>query len=80
MSLIGKARVRITVEIGLTGRWGSDCTIAQIEKQAREEAIQSLRLGVAIRGLQAGLSEHRRDEATLVGVPQVDTVIVSEEP
>ena len=76
---VAVARVRLLVEIPLRSTWGVECSVSQIEKQAVEEAVQALRLGVAINGLQAGLGEHARTEGRIVGSPAVETVIVSNE-
>lgn len=33
------ARVKVVVEVQLTQPWGDDCTLGQLNKQAREDAI-----------------------------------------
>lgn len=43
MRVQATARVTMTVEIQVGGTWGDDCDIAQIHRQAAEEAIGILR-------------------------------------
>lgn len=76
-SLGAKALVQITVELDIAGRWGADCTVAQIHKQARDAAIGYLRSGLVIDGLtRDGVGDKRH--ATVVGKPRVTAVVVDE--
>ena len=36
------ARAQVTVELSGLGSWGTDCTVAQVHKQAAEAAISRL--------------------------------------
>lgn len=37
------ARVRLVIDMPLSGSWGNDCTIDQVYKQARESALEYIR-------------------------------------
>ena len=40
--ILATARVQITVDIAVNSTWGDGCSIDQIHKQAKEEAIKFL--------------------------------------
>jgi len=42
MSKKQEVKVNITVTMKCECTWGDDCTIAQVKRQAREEALRSL--------------------------------------
>lgn len=73
-----RARVRVTVEIEIPGgAWGSDCTIDQVYKQAKETAIGTLRQGLIIDGLRQGNMAEAR--AMLIGDPYVTAVLADKQ-
>lgn len=38
-----RAKVIVTIEVSLTDTWGTDCTVGQIQKQAKDGALGKLR-------------------------------------
>ena len=71
------ARVRITLDIPINQGWSSDCNLEQVYRQAKESAINELRLGLSINGLINTLSR-AKSNGTIVGDPQVTTIIINE--
>jgi hypothetical protein len=70
MRLIAKAEVLATFRINLGDRWGSECTMEQIRKQALD----------CYQGQIEGLREElMRKKVELVGTPKVRVVIVDED-
>lgn len=66
------ARVRLTVEVPVTSRWGSDCPLEQIFKQASDEAT---------RYIKNLFERHRPDggnRVQIVGQPDVVAVLLPE--
>lgn len=62
-------RVTVTLEIDVLDSWGNDCTVEQIQKQARDSAI-----GVC-RGKTYELYEYfRNNRARVIGDPKVQAV------
>jgi hypothetical protein len=61
------ARVQLTVSIDLKDTWGNECTINQIQKQAKDGAISSMWKWVEETGV------------TIVGEPKVTIVIIENE-
>ena len=59
----GRARVRLVVEVDDCGTWGEACDLAQVQKQAAEEAVFKLR-----KQLPHG--------AKIIGEPIVEMVLV----
>jgi hypothetical protein len=45
-------RVRVVVEVPVRSTWGSDCTVAQVQKQGIEEAVGALRRVVGSSGIR----------------------------
>ncbi len=66
------ARVTLTIEISSLGSWGGDCTVAQIYKQAAEEAVGRLRNLIGKHQLMHSMK--------IVGEPQVTGVFTMEKP
>lgn len=52
MKTTSRARVIVTLDIPIGGEWSDGGTIEQINKQAREEALNTLRNAVIIDGLR----------------------------
>lgn len=44
--MITKAKVTLTVEVTVNSTWGAECSVQQIFKQAREEAIAMVKRDV----------------------------------
>jgi hypothetical protein len=63
------ARVIVTLDIPANGCWGEECTLAQIQKQAKESVLGTLQIKL----IQASTSFR------LVGEPKVTVVLVQEE-
>lgn len=61
-----KARVQLVVEIEPEDRWGGDCAIDQLYKQAAESALQIL---------SAALKPGEHGKITLAGEPKVIGII-----
>jgi hypothetical protein len=74
----GSARVQLTVEIPLSGGWGDDCTIGQLNKQAAEEAIGALRRGLVIDGMKNALVTSPV-AARVIGTPVVIGILTEED-
>lgn len=67
MKVQATARVTMTVELRVGGTWGDECDIAQIHKQAAEEAI----------GILRRMKEPQRVAPyTIIGEPIVRAVLV----
>lgn len=67
----GSARVILTVEVPLHGSWGSDCTLSQVHKQAKDEALGYIRqLVKSATQKPAGLR--------VVGQPDITAVLIDE--
>lgn len=64
------ARVQVTIEIDAGSSWGPDCTVAQIQQQAGEEATRRL----------VDLVAAARVKANIVGTPKVTTIIHGAKP
>lgn len=62
------ARVKVELEIAVGSKWGADCSIEQIHKQAENEAV-----GI-IRHLCEQAQERR---VTIIGTPNISAVIVN---
>lgn len=60
------AIVTLTVEVRANGSWGTDCSVAQVHRQAAESAIGYLNNLARIQG---------SGRLTIVGKPEVKTVI-----
>lgn len=61
---IAYANVTVTLKVRAEGSWGDECTIKQINKQAKESALGAIR-----RGLQ-------NNRFSIIGDPKVDTVTI----
>ncbi len=62
------ARVTLTIEVDCSSRWGGDCSLGQLSKQGKEEAIGKLRtLLETTRGVR------------IVGEPSVRAIITEEQ-
>jgi len=69
-----RARVLLTLEVDLSGRWGSDCTVGQVHDQAGREAVDKV-----FRLVKGGtVDTDPRKEVRLVGTPRVTAVLVDE--
>lgn len=62
------ALVRVTIEVDAGSSWGPDCTVAQIRKQAGEEAMLRLRNAL----------NQSRTPFAIVGQPAVVSVMHGE--
>lgn len=75
-----RVRVQVTVEMDVPDVWGGECPMSQIHKQAQDSALNALRGGLIIHGLQSSepvpLS---RVIAKVIGQAKVEAVVVSEE-
>lgn len=70
-----RARVLLTLEVDLSGRWGSDCTVGQVHDQAGREAVDKV-----FRLVKGGtVDTDRRKEIRLVGDPKVTAILVDQE-
>jgi hypothetical protein len=58
----------VTIEVRGLGSWGTDCSLEQVHRQAREAAIGYLR----------NLDKDRR--FTIVGQPEIKTIIAERQP
>lgn len=74
--VVARARVVVTVEIPLPDKWGADCSLDQIQKQAKDGAENALRNGLVLSYLQCGRDP--KTEATIVGEPRVTAILVDE--
>ena len=64
-----RAVVHLTLEITVSSGWGGDCSLDQVFKQAREEAVGKINTALA-----AG-RETLRNEIKIVGTPLIQSVI-----
>ncbi len=64
----GCARVEVTLEVNLLDRWGSDCEIKQLFKQAADGAV-----------LKVGNLIHGDPTIRLKSKPKVTAVLVEED-
>lgn len=64
------ASVQVTVEVQADGAWGSDCTLAQVHKQAKEDIEGQLRR------VQEAL---RQGNMRVASIGPVKTIITREE-
>ncbi len=62
------ARASVTIEIEVSGRWGKDCTLEQVNSQAMAAAFGALR-----QTLSSTVSGQRMK---IVGEPVITTIIV----
>jgi hypothetical protein len=69
MKVIASARVRVTLDIQLTERWGTDCPLAQVHEQAKDTVLGMLRNN-RISALQ---------RADIVGTPYVEAILTEED-
>ncbi len=74
--VIAHARVRVTLDIEVSGSWGGDCDVDQIEKQAATEALGACRRGLVIDMMGNNPANLR---ATVVGTPEVEAVLTRRE-
>lgn len=69
--IVATARVRVVLEIPLNDTWGNDCTVAQVQKQARD----------GVRGLLAShklsINSPELHRAEVIGEPEVIAVLVA---
>lgn len=63
------ARVRLTIDIPVRSSWGADCTMAQIYKQAEQDAQDMLR--------QFFEKNNLIGRACVIGEPKVTAVLAS---
>lgn len=63
------ARVTVTIEIAVPDAWGTDCTVAQVQQQAKKSA-----LGIIERIKQRGYVDYQ-----IVGEPIVRAILVEEQ-
>ncbi|HEY6056192.1 MAG TPA: hypothetical protein VIU86_19840 [Gaiellaceae bacterium] len=63
--LIVTARVRLTLDVVVSDTWTASVQLDQVEKEARESALQQLRAGVS---------------HVVVGTPEVTAVLVRRWP
>lgn len=68
MKITGSARVQVVIEVP-TSTWGDDCPLAQVYKQARDEAINHVGRMIA--------KEHG---VRIVGEPIIIATIVERAP
>ncbi len=61
-----KAKVTVMLEVYLNDTWGDECTVAQINKQARASAIGLLNRA------------YNGKDVQIVGVPEVTSVLVQD--
>ena len=66
-SIKASARVKILLEISLSDRWGSDCTLTQVHKQAKDSARNRLN------GILAGVAD-----VQIIGKPEAMAILVEE--
>lgn len=64
-----RAIVRLSVEVTIGDRWGQECTVEQIQKQAKESALKVLRK----------TAEMKESPIKIVSELEVRTIIVEEE-
>jgi hypothetical protein len=62
-----KARVTLIVEVEVRGTWGDDCTVAQVHKQAAEEACGAIR------------NAADRHDIKIIGEQKVDMITTTRE-
>ncbi len=72
-----RARVVLTVEFACAGSWNDTADVAQITKQAIDDAKGALRTGLAVDGLVSHGGGGKRP-ATIVGTPRVTVVLIDE--
>lgn len=65
----GRAVVQLTLEITVSSGWGGDCSLDQVFKQARDEAVGKINTALA-----AG-RETLRNEIRIVGTPLIQSII-----
>lgn len=79
-----RARVTVTIEIGVKDRWNSECAVDQIRRQAIESAIQELHDGASIAhngryGTRSAYAVFGKPNWALIGEPKVEAVIIGED-
>ena len=62
------ARVTVTLEIVVPSSWGKDCPVSQVYRQAAESAVSTIYHAIRASNIKA----------TVVGKPEVTTVIAPE--
>jgi len=70
MSIQVSARATVTVEFLVASNWGDDCSMAQIEKQAREEAIQILGRRATVGDIRLNIIDAPRIQVVLIERPR----------
>jgi hypothetical protein len=66
------ATVTLTIEVRADGCWGPDCTLSQIDKQAKESAMQTIYNADKLhRFIKSG-------HLKIIGTPTVDRIIVKD--
>lgn len=75
--VMATARVQITVDIDVEGAWDSDCTVGQVQEQAKESALTALRNGLLVEGLKSAQAVSPR-RAVIVGAPRVMPILLTE--
>lgn len=66
-----KAIVRLKIEIPLTDRWGEDCDFSQVQKQARDSAVGTIRKIVEL--------NYKQLQIRILEEPEVTAILVEEE-
>jgi hypothetical protein len=69
------ARVRVVIDLPVGDTWGSDCSVAQVQEQARQSALGILR---GNDGLKPSTLGQLLDtgKARIVGEPDVTAILV----
>lgn len=66
------ARVTLTIEVEAGQAWGTECTVEQIHKQAKEAVLGKLRNGI-------GVAKQEQRGYKIIGDPKVTAVLTHEE-
>lgn len=68
------ATVQLTLEVQVSSSWGGDCSMDQVFKQARDEAVGAI--NTALNGARESL----QNRIKIVGTPSIKAVAAERKP
>lgn len=66
------ARIRVTLDVLSSSRWGEDCTVDQVRKQSAREAVEAIRSACESKSILDG-------RINIIGDPEVTVVSFKDE-
>jgi hypothetical protein len=73
-----RARVQVTIEIDVPDRWGAECSVEQVQRQAAESALAEIRRAFRPCEDHGGV-RFTPMKTRLIDEPRVVTVLAEEE-